>query len=51
MTESQATSFLQKTCVFWSSRKQRNVFLRIYYDMREQDGCQIFRIGQVEEIG
>ena len=50
MTETNATSLLQKTCVVWSSRRERNIALRIYYDLREQDGCKIYSIGRVEEV-
>ena len=50
MNETNATSLLQKTCVFWSSRQERNIALRIYYDFREQDGCRIYRIGRVEAM-
>jgi len=49
MTETNATSFLQKSCLVWSSRRERNIALRVYYDLREQDGCRIYTIGRIEE--
>src|SRR5947208_7053687 len=49
MTEINATSFLQKSCLVWSSRRERNIALRVYYDLREQDGCRMYTIGRIEE--
>jgi hypothetical protein len=50
MTEINATIFLQKSCLAWSSRRERNIALRVYYDLREQDGCRIYTIGRIEEV-
>jgi hypothetical protein len=51
MTETNATSLLQKTCVVWSSRQERNIALRVYYQLQEQDGCKIYHIGQIVTLG
>jgi len=49
MTETDSTPILQKTCVVWSRCKERRISLRIYYDVREQDGCKIYTINHVDE--
>jgi len=51
MNETNSTPILQKTCVFWSSRRERDISLRVYYDVQDQNGCRIYGITQVEEIG
>jgi len=50
MTETNAISLFQKTCVVWSSRRERNIALQVAYDLREEDGCKIYSIGRIEEI-
>jgi hypothetical protein len=49
MTESNLTPLLEKNCVVWSSRQARNLALRVYYDVREQDGCKIYTLRALEE--
>ena len=49
MTETDSAPILKKTCVVWSRRKERRISLRIYYDVREQDGCKIYAIDHVDE--
>lgn len=51
MNETNPGPMLQKTCVFWSSRKERDISLRVYYDIQDQNGCRIFGITKVEELG
>jgi len=51
MNETNAGPILQKTCVFWSSRRERDISLRVYYDIQDLDGCRIYGIAQVEELG
>jgi hypothetical protein len=51
MNETNSGNILQKTCVFWSSRRERDIALRVHYDFREQDGCKIYGITLVEEVG
>ena len=51
MNETNAGPLQQKTCVFWSSRRDRDIALRVHYDFREEDGCKIYGITLVEELG
>ncbi len=51
MNETNSTPILQKTCVFWSSRRERDISLRVYYDVQDENGCKIYGITQVEEMG
>ena len=48
--ETELTPMLQKSAVIWSERQQRDIAVRIYYDAREQDGCRIYILRQVEEL-
>ena len=50
MNDTNSAPILQKTCVFWSNRQERDISLRVYYDLREQDGCKLFTIDHVEEL-
>ena len=50
MNETSSAPTRQKTCVLWSSRQERNISLRVYYDLREQDGCKVFTIDHTEEL-
>ena len=50
MIETELAPMLQKSTVIWSERQERDVAVRIYYDAREQDGCKIYTLRQVEEL-
>jgi hypothetical protein len=50
MTETKSETNLQKTCVIWSSRRERNISLRICYDTCEMDGCRIYALNRVDEL-
>ena len=50
MIETESAPMLQKTAVIWSQRRERDISVRIYYDAREQDGCKIFTLRQLEEL-
>jgi hypothetical protein len=50
MIDNDSTPLLQKTAVIWSERRERDISVRIYYDAREEDGCKIFTLRQVEEL-
>jgi hypothetical protein len=50
MFETDSAPNLQKTAVIWSHRKERNISVRIYYDVREQDGCKVYTVNHVEEL-
>ena len=39
---------LEKLCVVWSSRLERKVAMRVSYDIRQQDGCKIFNLSQIQ---
>lgn len=41
---------LQKACLCWARRRERDISLRVYYDLREQDGCKVFTVEYVEEL-
>jgi len=49
MTETNSSPVLQRTCVAWSRRRERDISLRIDYDVRVQDGCKIYTINHVVE--
>jgi hypothetical protein len=44
MTERNTTPVLEKSCVVWSRRQERDIALRVYYDVYEQDGCRIYTL-------
>ena len=50
MIETEMAPMLRKSAVIWSERQQRDIAVRIYYDAREQDGCKIYTLRQVEEL-
>jgi hypothetical protein len=50
MTESNSPLPLEKTCVVWSRRRERDIALRVFYDVRELDGCRIYTLNQVQEM-
>ena len=49
MTENNST-LLEKTCVAWSSRLEREISLRVTYRLTEQDGCKIYTLGHVQVL-
>ena len=49
MTENNAT-IVEKTCVAWSSRREREISLPVSYSVREQDGCKIYTLGRVQVL-
>jgi hypothetical protein len=49
MTENNST-LLDKTCVAWSSRREREISLRVTYSVREEDGCKIYTLGHVQVL-
>ncbi len=42
---------LHKDVRVWSRRREAEIALRVYFDRSEQDGCTIYRIRQIEELG
>jgi hypothetical protein len=51
MTDISPTTISQKNCVVWSERRARNIELRVYYYVQEQDGCKVFTLHQIVEEG
>ena len=47
--ETDATPLLEKSCVIWSQRRERNIALRVYYELLEQDGCKIYLLRNIQE--
>jgi hypothetical protein len=50
MTESNSTLLSQKSCLVWSHRRERDIALRVYYEVQEQDGCKIYIVNRVQEL-
>ena len=50
MSENSPVQGLQKLARIWSSRLEREIAVQIYYDRQVENGCTIYRIGQVEEL-
>jgi hypothetical protein len=48
MIDSNTLQPVEKTCVIWSARQQKELALRVSYDLREQDGCRIYSLRSVE---
>jgi hypothetical protein len=42
--ETNSTPLLEKSCVVWSARRQREISLHVYFDVEEQDGCKIYTL-------
>jgi len=50
MDDSNSEPVLQKMAVIWSHRRERDICVRIYYDLWQQDGCKIYTLNHVEEL-
>lgn len=50
MAESSPVQNLQKIARIWSSARERELAVKIYYDMQVRDNCIVYRLGQVEEL-
>ena len=50
MNEQNPIQTLQKTSNIWSSKRECQIAVRIHYQIRVEDGCKIYKLGQVEEI-
>jgi hypothetical protein len=48
MMESNSLQPVEKTCVIWSARQQKELALRVFYELREQDGCKIYTLRSIE---
>ena len=49
MQETTPIRHLQRTCRIWSRRHESQIVIRVYYDISESAGCQIYSIRQMEE--
>jgi hypothetical protein len=49
MTENTTTPLLEKSCVVWSQRRERDITFTVYYHLQEQDGCKIYTLHQLVE--
>jgi hypothetical protein len=47
--EANTTTLQEKSCVVWSRRRERDIAVRVYYDVHEQDGCKIYTLHHREE--
>jgi hypothetical protein len=50
MLESVSPLMAQKSCIVQASRRERDISLQVYYDVREEDGCKIYTLAQVVEL-
>ena len=50
MTLGNPVQQLQKTSRLWVQCREREVAVRIYYDVRKEGDCKIYSLGQVEEL-
>jgi hypothetical protein len=50
MPESDSPLMTQKSCVVQAIRRERNIALQVYYDVRDEDGCKIYTLAQVVEL-
>lgn len=40
----------EKLCRIWSERRERDIAVRIYYEVQEAGGCRIYNLLRVEEL-
>ncbi len=50
MTLANPVQQLQKTSRMWVQRREREIAVRIYYDIRQEGDCKIYSLSQVEEL-
>jgi len=50
MTEQTSQPIIQKDSTIWSSRRACQIAVRITYQMKEEKGCKIYQLKQVEEL-
>ena len=51
MTETNSSPVLQRTCVALARRRERDIALKVHYDVKVQDGCTIYSIHHIVETG
>ena len=47
---SDSTDEQQKLIRIWSSRRGREVLIRLLYDVEEENGCKVYRLQKNEEL-
>ena len=50
MPEISQVQRIQKDVKVWSSRKESQVALRVYFDMTDADGCTLYTIRQIDQM-
>ena len=50
MTERSPVQQLQKLARIWSERREKQIAVRIHYDLREENGCKIYSLSRIEEL-
>lgn len=50
MSETNPVQQLQKICRIWSRRREEQIAVRISYGVREQNGCKIYSLNQIEDV-
>ncbi|MFB3827177.1 MAG: hypothetical protein ACE15B_10425 [Bryobacteraceae bacterium] len=40
----------EKLALIWAERRKAVLTVRIYYDVREEDGCTLYRLHRVERL-
>jgi len=50
MTANNPVEKLSKIARIWSSAREREIAVKIYYELEVQGACKIYSLNQVEEI-
>ncbi|MDQ6677342.1 MAG: hypothetical protein M3Z09_08605 [Acidobacteriota bacterium] len=50
MTATKSFHALQKTSIIWSSRRESQIAVRIYYQVRIENDCRMYHLTQLEEL-
>ncbi|MDQ6664831.1 MAG: hypothetical protein M3Z23_10595 [Acidobacteriota bacterium] len=50
MTANSPVENLSKIARIWSSAREREIAVKIYYDLQIEGACKIYSLNQVEEI-
>lgn len=50
MTENSPVQRLQKLSRMWTQRREKEIAVRIYYDVRQEGKCKIYCLQQVDEL-
>ncbi len=50
MTANSPVESISKIARIWSSAREREIAVKIYYDLQVDGACKIYSLNQVEEI-